>query len=181
MLEWALRAVVGYTLVGLLLATAYRNRDEVVAFAGGVRPAGDGLASTARLLAPLDEEEVGWNELVVTADRGGHFVVEARVNGTPTRFLIDTGASSIVLAAADARRLGFHPAGLDFSQRFGTANGVVRGAPVTLREVRLGQFALRDVPASVNEGALGISLLGMSYLSRLRGYEVRNDRLVLRW
>jgi aspartyl protease family protein len=174
MLKWALRTVVGYTVVGLLLATAYKNRDQVVAFAGG------GPVSAARAPAAAHDDP-GWNELAIEADWTGHFVADAWVNGTPVRFLIDTGASSIVLSPEDARRLGFHPAELNFSQRFGTANGVVRGAPVRLREVRIGQFALRDVPASVNESPLGISLLGMSFLGRLRGYAVENDRLVLRW
>jgi aspartyl protease family protein len=178
MLGWALRTIVGYTVVGLLLVTAYKHRDQVIALAGGVGPADGGRMSAARAPAP---EDSGWNELAIEADWTGHFVAEAWVNGTPIRFLIDTGASAIVLSPEDARRLGFHPAELDFSQRFGTANGVVRGAPVRLREVRIGQFALRDVPASVNERPLGISLLGMSFLGRLRGYMVENDRLVLRW
>jgi aspartyl protease family protein len=108
-------------------------------------------------------------------------VVEAMVNGAPLTFLVDTGASDIVLTMADAERLGLRPGSLHFTQRFATANGEVRAAPVVLREIRVGQFSLFDVPASVNEAPLRVSLLGMSFLQKLNGYGVENGRLVLRW
>ena len=120
-------------------------------------------------------------EYVVQPGAGGHYVVEAMVDGAPVTFLVDTGASDIVLTMADAERLGFQPATLRFTQRFATANGEVRGAPVVLREIRVGQFSLFNVPASVNEAPLRVSLLGMSFLRQLDGYGVENGRLVLRW
>ena len=120
-------------------------------------------------------------EYVVQPSAGGHYVIEAVVNGAPVTFLVDTGASDIVLTMADAERLGLQPATLRFTQRFATANGEVRGAPVVLREIRVGQFSLFDVPASVNEAPLRVSLLGMSFLRQLDGYGVENGRLVLRW
>jgi clan AA aspartic protease (TIGR02281 family) len=120
-------------------------------------------------------------EYVVQPGAGGHYVVEAMVNGAPLTFLVDTGASDIVLTMADAERLGLHPGSLNFTQRFATANGEVRGAPVVLREIRVGQFSLFDVPASVNEAPLRVSLLGMSFLQKLNGYGVENGRLILRW
>jgi aspartyl protease family protein len=120
-------------------------------------------------------------EYVVQPSARGHYVVEAMVNGAPLTFLVDTGASDIVLTMADAERLGLRPGSLHFTQRFATANGEVRAAPVVLREIRLGQFSLFDVPASVNEAPLRVSLLGMSFLQKLNGYGVENGRLVLRW
>jgi clan AA aspartic protease (TIGR02281 family) len=120
-------------------------------------------------------------EYVVEAGPGGHYLVEAMVNGAPVDFLVDTGASDIVLTLEDAERLGLQPETLRFTQRFATANGEVRGAPVVLREIRIGQFSLFDVPASVNEAPLRMSLLGMSFLAQLNGYEVEDGRLILRW
>lgn len=120
-------------------------------------------------------------EYVVEAGPGGHYLIEAVVNGAPTTFLVDTGASDIVLTMEDAERMGLHPRTLRFTQRFATANGEVRGAPVVLREIRIGQFRLFDVPASVNEAPLRVSLLGMSFLEELNGYQVENGRLILRW
>ena len=70
---------------------------------------------------------------------------------------------------------------LRYSVPFQSANGTTYAAPVTLRDVRLGQFQLYDLDAFVNEGDLGISLLGMSFLSQFESYEFLRDRLVLRW
>ena len=120
-------------------------------------------------------------QYVVEAGPQGHFVLEALVNGVPVAFLLDTGASDIVLTIADARRLGFSPQSLSFSQHYRTANGEVRGAPVRLRELRIGQFSLYDIDASVNEAPLTISLLGMEFLDRLRSYRVEDRRLILEW
>ena len=186
MFKWALRTVLLYGAVGLTLAAGYRHGDRFIALAERALESDDafGAARPARGLGDAGDDDaagVGWNEVVVDADWSGHFLLDAAVNGTPVRFLVDTGASAVVLSPDDARRVGLDPRRLDFSQRFHTANGVVRAAPVTLREVRLGQFPVYDVPASVNEAPLGVSLLGMTFLKRLRGYEVRNDRLVLRW
>jgi aspartyl protease family protein len=120
-------------------------------------------------------------EYVIDAGAGGHFVVEAVVNGAPVTFLVDTGASNVVLTMADAERVGFRPAALRFTERAASANGEVRAAPVVLRELRIGQFSVFDMPASVNEAPLHVSLLGMSFLRRLHGYAVEDGRLILRW
>jgi clan AA aspartic protease (TIGR02281 family) len=133
-------------------------------------------------LAVEDEpEDDGGLEYVVRAGSSGHFLIDAWVNGERITFLVDTGASDIVLTLDDARRIGLEPRTLAFTQRFATANGEVRGAPVVLREIRVGQFRAFDMPASVNEAALEVSLLGMSFLEQLSGYEVRGNRLILRW
>jgi clan AA aspartic protease (TIGR02281 family) len=127
------------------------------------------------------ESEEADLEYVIQAGSGGHFVLEATVNGVPVTFLVDTGASSVVLTMEDAERLGFRPENLRFTERFASANGEVRAAPVVLRELRIGQFSMFDMPASVNEAPLRVSLLGMSFLRRLHGYGVEDGRLILRW
>ncbi len=123
----------------------------------------------------------GWNRISIPADARGHFLVEAEVNGTPVTFLVDSGASSVVLSPEDARRIGLTPDRLRFTERYRTANGTVRAAPVELREIRIGQLAQRYVPASVNEAPIGISLLGMSFLGRLESWAVEGGRLALYW
>jgi aspartyl protease family protein len=118
--------------------------------------------------------------LVFPANEQGHVIVEAVINGTPMRLLVDTGASMVSLSAADARAAGISRAELVFDHLVNTANGAVRVAPVTLREVRLGQLSVYDVPAAVLEN-LNISLLGMSFLSRLQSYEMRDGKLTISW
>ena len=175
MLAWALRYLAVAVLVGVGFATL-RGSDwlERVSAPPASPPSIAGNAPDATAASEA------W-QYVVEAGPRGHFVLEAVVDGVPVTFLVDTGASAIVLTMADARRLGFSPQNLEFSQRFGTANGEVPGASVRLRELRVGQFSLYDLDASVNEAPLAISLLGMSFLDRLDGYRVEDGRLILRW
>jgi aspartyl protease family protein len=119
------------------------------------------------------------SRVMFRARESGHFVIEAEVDGTPLRFMVDTGASDVVLSPADARRLGFDLAELKFTRIYQTANGTVRGAPVRLRRITIGPIEIEDVRASVNGAPMGTSLLGMSFLGRLMGYEVTTDTLTL--
>ena len=75
-------------------------------------------------------------------------------------------------------RLGLSPNSLDFSGVSQTANGAARVAPLTLGEVRLGDITVRDVPAA-ERAALAINLLGMSFLGRLKSFEMKGHELVL--
>lgn len=134
----------------------------------------------------LQTQLIGGAETVVTEEgvvlrRGGdgHFHARAEVNGETVDFLVDTGASSLVLSREDARRVGLDPSRLVFSQPAQTANGVVFSAPATLDSLRLGPFEDRNVAATVNGGALGVSLMGMSYLRRFARVTVEGDRMLL--
>jgi aspartyl protease family protein len=120
------------------------------------------------------------NSLVYTANQQGHVILDAAVNGAAVRLLVDTGASLVVLTPQDARAAGITPSELVYSHHVSTANGAARMAPVTLREIRIGQLSIYDVPAAVLEN-LNISLLGMSFLTRLQGYEMRDGRLTISW
>jgi aspartyl protease family protein len=84
------------------------------------------------------------------------------------------------LTRQDARAAGITPGELVYSHQVSTANGAARMARVTLREIRIGQLSIYDVPAAVLEN-LNISLLGMSFLTRLQGYEMRDGRLTISW
>ncbi|HEY2185619.1 MAG TPA: TIGR02281 family clan AA aspartic protease, partial [Xanthobacteraceae bacterium] len=79
------------------------------------------------------------------------------------------GASQIALRASDAARLGIHPTARDYSVRVSTANGITRAALVQLLRVEIDDIVVRDVPALVHpDETLGVNLLGMSFLSRVR-------------
>lgn len=109
----------------------------------------------------------------------GHFHAELEVNGRPVRFIIDTGASDIVLSREDAAAAGIDVDALRFAGRAQTANGVVATAPVRLGSLRLGDYYDENLPASVNAGSLGVSLLGMAYLNRFERIEIAGDQMVL--
>jgi clan AA aspartic protease (TIGR02281 family) len=118
--------------------------------------------------------------LVYRTDERGHVALTAMVNGAPVRFLVDTGASRVTLTTDDARAAGIGRSGLVFNQRSQTANGLVREAPVTLREIRIEQLSIDNVSAAVNEN-LTVSLLGMSFLRRLKSFEMRDGALTISW
>ncbi len=109
----------------------------------------------------------------------GHYYMTLDVGGVPVDFVVDTGATDVVLSESDARRVGLDPESLIYSGRASTANGVVRTARVRLEDVSVGGFLEGVLRASVNEGALETSLLGMSYLQRFERIEIRGDRLIL--
>ncbi len=111
--------------------------------------------------------------------RDGHFYLTLEVNGTPVDFVVDTGASDVVLTREDAARVGLNPEDLRYVGVAMTANGEVPIAPVRLDELRLGEVTDRRVRASVNGGELFQSLLGMSYLGRFERIEIARDRLIL--
>lgn len=117
--------------------------------------------------------------LVLKRDRSGHFVANVEVNGQDIQFLVDTGASDLVLSQADAKVAGIDPDGLNYFMIAKTANGEVRSAPVRLDTVAMAKFIDTNVPARVNGGELDISLLGMSYLDRFRSFRVEGDRMYL--
>jgi aspartyl protease family protein len=94
--------------------------------------------------------------------------------------LVDTGASLVTLTQADARAAGISSGELVFNHRASTANGPARMAGVRLREIRIGQLSIYDVPAAVMEH-LNVSLLGMSFLGRLQSYEMRDSKLTISW
>jgi aspartyl protease family protein len=95
------------------------------------------------------------------------------------RFVVDTGATHVVLTRADAARAGIDPDGLAYLGQARTANGIVRTAQVRLDSLSLGPVAMTDLRAVVNDGEMDVSLLGMSLLNRFEAVELRRDRLVL--
>ena len=117
--------------------------------------------------------------LEVPRGRDGHYHVTLGINGEPISFVVDTGASDIVLSQHDARRAGIEPDSLAYLGRAQTANGTVPLARVSLDQVSLGEEVERSVPASVNGGEMNGSLLGMSYLSRFGRISIENDILTL--
>jgi aspartyl protease family protein len=109
----------------------------------------------------------------------GHFYARVEVNGADIRFVVDTGASALVLSRQDAERAGIAVDQLEFVIPTMTANGRVYGAPVRLDQVAFGGYVDRDFRAMVNGGDSGESLLGMDYLGRFRSLRIEGDTLYL--
>ena len=179
MVGWALRWMLLWC--GLTVAcVAVIGHDKWLPSNSAAAP--DFVLSRAGLAEPRVAEPRAdpFNTLVYPTNQSGHVVIDAVVNGASMRMLVDTGASFVTLTLADARAAGIAPGDLVFDRRAATANGVVRMAMVTLREVRLGQLSLDDVRAAVIEH-LNVSLLGMSFLDRLHSYQMRDGKLTITW
>jgi aspartyl protease family protein len=121
--------------------------------------------------------EAGVVEVPIAPD--GHYYLTLQINGTAVPFMVDTGASGMVLGVDDAARLGIDPDSLDFRGEAMTANGVVRTAQVSLPVVELGPFRNEGFRAYVTEGEMPGSLLGMDYLGQFR-MEFADGQSILR-
>ncbi|THV24066.1 TIGR02281 family clan AA aspartic protease [Peteryoungia ipomoeae] len=141
----------------------------------------------------LDKGDVGVDErgqlasasaggqTVLAMGKNGHYNGTFRMNGKAVDAMVDTGASLIAINVSTARRLGFPPSSLDFKHSAETANGRIKAAHVVLERVEIGSVRVRDVDAFVLEdAALSSTLVGMSFLSKLKSYtaDKRSLRLV---
>ena len=164
-LFWAGLALVGATLFAPGLSSVEAPPQTE---ATGPKPAGPSEP------APIGNG-LARQELIRSGD--GHFYAEAQVNGARIRFLVDTGATLVVLTRNDAQRAGIALGGVR-----GTAlgaGGEVETIPVTIERIALGPLAARDVPGAVVE-TLPVSLLGQSFLRQIGTAEIRGDTMVLR-
>ncbi|MEM6323854.1 MAG: TIGR02281 family clan AA aspartic protease [Pseudomonadota bacterium] len=109
----------------------------------------------------------------------GHFYITATLNDTPVRFVVDTGATDIVLSQSDANAVGIDMSRLIFSGRASTANGLVETAVTEIDRFAVEEIVDRDVRVWVNRGEMDGSLLGMAYISRFDRFEISGNRLVL--
>jgi aspartyl protease family protein len=142
--------------------------------ATGLTPAP--MDDKVKVLRPMD---LG-SELIFPADALGHVLLTANVNDVPLHFLVDTGATLVALTPADAEAAGIHRSELTFDKTVQTAAGPARAAFLELHEIRIKQLEIDDVRAAVIDD-LKQSVLGMSFLRRLKGFEVRDGALTMRW
>jgi aspartyl protease family protein len=166
----AFQAAAFWVVIGLLLAVGYTYRHDL-------RDIGD------RVLSELMPGRAVSRGGIVEIARGnrGEFQVTAEINGARVATVYDTGASAVVLTQEAAKAAGLPLDFLNYSVTVETANGRTRAASVTLDRIKVGGIEERAVPALIAQpGQLRTSLLGMSFLNRLKSSEVRGDRLVLR-
>ena len=104
----------------------------------------------------------------------------ADVDGFPVDFMVDTGASVVVLTYNDAKRLRLEPDELDYKWKISTAGGETKGASVLLESIRIGGVEIENVEAMILREGLDQNLLGMSFLGQLYSYEFRGKQLISR-
>lgn len=118
-------------------------------------------------------------QIVINLSKDGHFYIDTKINSSSVRFMIDTGASDVVINLETAKRIGIDTKNLVFDKVYQTANGKSRGASINLSKVEIADYEFYNVSASVNNADMGSSLLGMSFLRKFKKYEFYRDQLIL--
>lgn len=166
----------GLALIGVgMISTVFRDEAKPVpdgnevAVVAKAEPRSRRISSTDPVTAPAPR--------LLQRGPDGHFYADAQVNGATVRFMVDTGASMVVLTGADAQRAGIQlPSEREIAMGVG---GPVEVTPVTVDRIAIGGIEARGVQAAVAE-ELPVSLLGQSYLQRVGSIEIRGDTMVLR-
>jgi len=188
MVGWALKQLAIWLVGGFVVYSIVANHQLFTAAPPAAAPrsaavaVGAAPADTApgEKLRPLGQAApLVTNSLTLRARADGYAYVQASINGMPMIMAFDTGASVVSLTQVDALKAGV-AGNLNYTRPFWTANGQNLGAPVMLREIRIGQLVIENVEAVVMQH-LGMSLLGQTFLNRLRSYQMQNGVLTLTW
>lgn len=177
-------ALLGLALGGYFILSGRQNLGQMLRhallwamiFIGAV--AAFGLWNDMQRTMPR-QAMIGMDRIEVPRRMDGHYYLTLQVNDMPVEFVVDTGATSVVLRREDAARVGVDLDSLRFSGIANTANGTVRTARIRLDRLELGGVEDRKVAAFITDGDLFASLLGMDYLSRFSRIEIAGDRLIL--
>lgn len=118
--------------------------------------------------------------ITVTLQRNpqGHYLVSGLINNADANFLLDTGATDVVMSESLATKAGLERG---YATRAMTANGEVIVYSANIDTVQIGEITLRDVRSSINPVMQGDTvLLGMSALRHIE-FTQRGDSLTLRY
>ena len=157
-----LKGLLGWALIIGVLVVGYNYRETI-----------------EDAVLPAQTVSVGDGRIEIRRRFDGHYHADALVNGVAVEFIVDTGASPIVLSQQDAERIGLPMDRLDFSGRARTANGEVRLGDVRLSEIRIGDVVDQNLRAVVNGGEVHTSLLGLDYLDRFDNVSLNGSIMVL--
>lgn len=164
------------TILNLALTVALVG---AVALALGQRERFDPYVGRVAAAFGLSAQEVVGEEVRIRMSPDGHFWVWASIDGVEQRLLVDTGASVTALSARTAARAGLKERVEPFPVLVQTANGTVRPQTAEIRELKFGTVVARDLPVVVSPAFGDMNVLGMNFLSRLKGWRVEGRTLIL--
>lgn len=155
--------------IGIILIALYSYRYEFADFKNRI------LGEINPSFAQLNKD----SQIVINSSQDGHFYIDAKINGADVRFMVDTGASDIAINLKDAQRIGIDTRNLTYNLRYQTANGISSAAGIKIDELEIANIKFKNLSASVNNGEMGSSLLGMSFFRQLKKYEFYRNKLIL--
>lgn len=156
-----------WVVIFIVIMTSYAYRDVFLNSKMGAE------------LVPGRVSIQGDGAMVLHARADGHFYINAMLNGQKILFMIDTGATDMMLTKQTAERVGLVPAHNAKKKMYSTANGVSAGVEVRIHRMQIGEVVLRDAVAYINQGDAGVNLLGMQFLKHLSSYSVESGEMTL--
>ena len=175
---WMAATVAVWTIIAGIFITVYVQQMAGTPQEAAPAPSSEQQTPAVATPAPASAEPDA-SSLRIFPDGNGNYRVQGLVNGATVQFLVDTGATNVLLTPADARRAGIDPDQLQYRQMFQTPNGQVKGADIVIYQLAVGPIRLVNIPGAVLRTDIDTSLLGVSFLSRLSGYEVENGAMIL--
>jgi len=158
-----------WTAIGLALLAFYSFRFEI----------SDTKERISSDLFPSKAINKNNEQLIISISQDNHYYLTVKINNESVKFMIDTGASDVVIDKKLALKLGINIENLYYDKIFRTANGEVAGASTYFNEIDVAGVKFYNVSASITSSELTVPLLGMSFLKRLYKYEFYRDKLVL--
>lgn len=156
-------------IIFLFFITIYSFREPII---GGINRVYFNLFP---YMAKADQN----GNIIFQKSSNGHFMLNIKTNDRNIKYMLDTGATKVCLTIDDARKIGINTDNLTFSMPFKSANGIGYAAPIIIKKMRVGHINLKNVPAFVNNAKMQSSLLGMSFISKLKSFNMSGDYLIL--
>lgn len=115
----------------------------------------------------------------ITKGEDGHFHVDSEINGRSVRFLIDSGATQTALSVGAAQTGNVEVSQSGFPVSIDTANGSTTAQRARIARLSVGPITRDDFPVLVSESFGDVNLLGMDFLSSLKGWRVEGETMIL--
>lgn len=157
-----------WLLIFTVLILAYSFRNDFSSFKSRVY--GELFPSSPQLVN---------NEIRIRKSNNGHYKINTTINKQTVVFLVDTGASDVVLPANLAKRIGIDVNNINYTRAYNTANGQIFGAPFKIGMMEIEGIRFYNIRGSVTNSDLSTPLLGMSFLEQLKEYRFKDDVLTL--
>lgn len=165
----ALKYSIYWAIIALLFIIIYSYKSEFINFKSRIFSE----------LSPSSAQSRNNGDIIIKTSTNGHFYVTLTINNQKIRAMIDTGATDLTLNLKDAQKIGINISNLRFNKIYNTANGISYGSSVNLEKLSIAYLTFHNIKASVNQGSMQHSLIGINFLKKFKKYQFSNNELIL--